>query len=96
MSDVRELSLETPFGKPSDAFILGTLDGRSVAFLARHARGHRFLPHELPFQANLFAMKMLGVGRILSVSAVGSLKQQYAPMHMMIPDQFVDRTQNRK
>ncbi len=94
-TDVREVWLDTPFGKPSDAFMVGTLEGRSVAFLPRHARGHRILPHELPFQANLFAMKLLGVERVLSVSAVGSLKQQYAPLHMVVPDQFVDRTQSR-
>jgi 5'-methylthioadenosine phosphorylase len=95
-TDVREVSLDTPFGKPSDAFMVGTLEGRRVAFLPRHARGHRLLPHELPFQANLFAMKLLGVGRVLSVSAVGSLKAEYAPLHMVVPDQFVDRTQSRK
>src|SRR5262245_10815926 len=76
--------------------MVGTLEGRRVAFLPRHARGHRILPHELPFQANLFAMKLLGVERVLSVSAVGSLKEQYAPLHMVVPDQFVDRTQSRK
>jgi 5'-methylthioadenosine phosphorylase len=95
-TDVREVSLDTPFGKPSDAFMVGTLEGRRVAFLPRHARGHRILPHELPFQANLFAMKLLGVERILSVSAVGSLKEKYAPLHMVVPDQFVDRTLTRK
>ena len=95
-TDVTEVFLDTPFGKPSDAFVVGTLEGRRVAFLARHARGHRFVPHELPFQANVFAMKLLGVERILSVSAVGSLKEKYAPLHMVIPDQLVDRTQNRK
>ena len=96
LQDVREVSLDTPFGRPSDNFVVGTLDGRRVAFLARHARGHRILPHELPFQANIYALKLLGVERILSVSAVGSLKEQYAPLHMLIPDQFVDRTQSRK
>jgi 5'-methylthioadenosine phosphorylase len=96
LADAREVSLDTPFGKPSDAFVVGTLAGRQVAFLARHARGHRILPHELPFQANVFAMKLLGVERILSVSAVGSLKEQYAPLHMLIPDQLVDRTLTRK
>ena len=95
LQDVREVSLDTPFGRPSDAFVVGTLDGRRVAFLARHARGHRILPHELPFQANIYALKLLGVERILSVSAVGSLKEQYAPLHMVVPDQFVDRTWKR-
>jgi len=96
LGDAREVSLDTPFGKPSDAFVVGTLEGRRVAFLARHARGHKILPHELPFQANVFAMKLLGVQRILSVSAVGSLKEKYAPLHMLIPSQFVDRTLARK
>jgi 5'-methylthioadenosine phosphorylase len=76
--------------------VLGTLEGRKVAFLARHARGHRILPHELPYQANLYAMKLLGVERILAVSAVGSLKQEYPPLMMVVPDQLVDRTQQRK
>lgn len=96
LADAREVSLDTPFGKPSDSFVVGSLEGRRVAFLARHARGHKILPHELPFQANLFAMKLLGVQRILSVSAVGSLKEKYAPLHMVIPSQFVDRTLTRK
>jgi 5'-methylthioadenosine phosphorylase len=95
LEDVRELSLETPFGAPSDHIVVGLLEGRRVAFLARHARGHRLLPSEVPFQANVYAMKLLGVERILSVSAVGSLKDQYAPTHMVIPDQFVDRTFKR-
>jgi len=95
-SDVREEFVDTPFGRPSDAFMLGMLEGRKVAFLPRHARGHRILPHELNFQANLYAMKKLGVDRILSVSAVGSLKEKFAPLHMVIPDQFVDRTLTRK
>src|SRR4029079_6150920 len=93
--DVRELNVETPFGPPSDRIVLGLLEGRRVAFLARHARGHRLLPSEVPFQANVYAMKLLGVERILSVSAVGSLKEQYAPSHVVIPDQFVDRTFKR-
>ena len=93
--DVRELNVDTPFGPPSDRIVVGLLEGRRVAFLARHARGHRLLPSEVPFQANVFAMKLLGVERILSVSAVGSLKEQYAPSHVVIPDQFVDRTFKR-
>jgi 5'-methylthioadenosine phosphorylase len=95
-SERREVELDTPFGRPSDALVLGVLEGRRVAFLARHGRGHRWLPHELPFQANVYAMKTLGVERILSVSAVGSLKEQYAPLHIVIPDQFVDRTLTRR
>jgi len=95
-TEVREVAVETPFGRPSDLFAVGTLESRRVAFLPRHARGHRVLPHELNFQANIFALKSLGVERILSVSAVGSLKEAYAPLHMVIPDQFVDRTTQRK
>ena len=95
-AEVREVALETPFGPPSDHFMVGMLEGRRVAFLPRHARGHRILPHELNYQANIFGMKSLGVERILSVSAVGSLKEAYAPLHMVLPDQFVDRTTQRK
>jgi 5'-methylthioadenosine phosphorylase len=96
LAEVREVAVETPFGPPSDRIVLGRLEGRRVAFLPRHGRGHRILPHELPFQANIFAMKALGVEWILSVSAVGSLKEEIAPLHMVIPDQFVDRTLQRK
>ncbi len=94
-ADVHEVVLDTPFGRPSDHLMLGTVEGRKVAFLPRHARGHRILPGELNFRANVFAMKQLGVQWILSVSAVGSLKERYAPLHMVIPDQFVDRTTQR-
>ena len=90
-----EVRLETPFGDPSDPFVVGTLEGRRVAFLARHGRGHRISPSELNFRANMFGMKMLGVERILSLSAVGSLKQEHAPLDFVIPDQFVDRTRGR-
>jgi 5'-methylthioadenosine phosphorylase len=93
---VRELAVDTPFGKPSDSLMVGELAGRAVAFLPRHGRGHRILPHELNFQANVFAMKSLGVEFLLSVSAVGSLKDAYAPLDMLIPDQFIDRTQQRR
>src|SRR6201986_3062393 len=92
LTNVREERVTTPFGDPSDAFILGELEGRNVAFLARHGRGHRILPSELNFRANIFAMKMLGVERILSVSAVGSLKEEHKPTDFVIPDQFIDRT----
>src|SRR5712675_1550534 len=92
LTSVREERVTTPFGDPSDAFILGELEGRNVAFLARHGRGHRILPSELNFRANLFAMKMLGIERILSVSAVGSLKEEHKPTDFVIPDQFIDRT----
>jgi 5'-methylthioadenosine phosphorylase len=92
LTGVREHVVETPFGDPSDAFILGELDGRRVAFLARHGRGHRILPSELNFRANIYALKSLGVERILSVSAVGSLKEEHKPTDFVIPDQFIDRT----
>jgi 5'-methylthioadenosine phosphorylase len=95
LSDVREVKLETPFGEPSDPFVLGTLEGRKVAFLARHGRGHRILPSELNFRANIMGMKMLGVERIISLSAVGSLKQEHRPTDFVIPDQFIDRTYRR-
>jgi 5'-methylthioadenosine phosphorylase len=95
-TDVREVAVETPFGPPSDHFMVGTLEGRRVAFLPRHGRGHRILPGELDFQANVFALKLLGVQWVLSVSAVGSLKERYAPLHMVIPDQLVDRTTQRR
>jgi len=95
LKNVEEVSIDTPFGKPSDAFILGTLEGARVAFLPRHGRGHKILPTDLPFRANIFAMKLLGVERILSASAVGSLQERYAPLDMVIPDQFFDRTRAR-
>ena len=95
LKDVEEVVVETPFGKPSDSFIVGTLEGVRVAFLPRHGRGHRLLPTELPFRANIYAMKLLGVERILSASAVGSLQEQYEPLHMVIPHQFFARTRAR-
>ena len=95
LQDVEEVRVETPFGDPSDAFIVGTLEGVRVAFLPRHGRGHRFTPTELPFRANIYALKLLGVERILSASAVGSLQERYAPLDMVIPDQFFDRTRAR-
>jgi len=87
--------VSTPFGDPSGPFVLGTLRGRRVAFLARHGAGHRLLPSELNFRANIFGMKMLGVEYILSASAVGSLKEEYKPLDIVIPDQFIDRTKGR-
>jgi 5'-methylthioadenosine phosphorylase len=93
--NVREQAVETPFGSPSDAFMIGELEGVTVAFLPRHARGHIFLPTEVPYRANIYAMKLLGVEYILSVSAVGSLQERYAPTDMVIPDQFFDRTRAR-
>src|SRR5438105_11989451 len=95
LTDIQEVTQETPFGSPSDAYVLGTLEGRRVAFLARHGRGHRILPSELNFRANIYGMKQLGVERIISVSAVGSLKQEHKPMDFVIPDQYVDRTRQR-
>jgi 5'-methylthioadenosine phosphorylase len=95
LSEIREITVETPFGKPSDNFILGTLEGVRVAFLARHGRGHKIVPTELPFRANIYAMKLLGVEWIISASAVGSLQERYAPTDIVIPDQFFDRTRGR-
>jgi 5'-methylthioadenosine phosphorylase len=95
-ADAQEVAIDTPFGPPSDRLMVGTLEGRRVAFLARHARGHRILPTEINYQANVFALKRLGVEQVLSVSAVGSLKEQYAPLEMVIPDQFLDRTSQRR
>ncbi len=95
LKNVREQEVETPFGKPSDAFIIGELENVTVAFLPRHGRGHKLTPSELPFRANIYAMKLLGVDYILSVSAVGSLREDYAPTDFCIPDQFFDRTRAR-
>ena len=95
LTDVQEVQVETPFGDPSDALIVGKLDGISVAFLARHGRGHTLMPSELPFRANIYAMKSLGVEYLISASAVGSLKEEIKPVDMVVPDQFIDRTKNR-
>ncbi|MBW4442165.1 MAG: S-methyl-5'-thioadenosine phosphorylase [Plectolyngbya sp. WJT66-NPBG17] len=95
LKDVEELSIDTPFGSPSDALIVGTLDQTRVAFLARHGRNHHLLPSELPFRANIYAMKSLGVEYLISASAVGSLKAEAKPLDMVIPDQFIDRTYHR-
>jgi 5'-methylthioadenosine phosphorylase len=95
LESAREVRMRTPFGEPSDALVTGTLEGHRVAFLARHGRGHRILPSEINFRANIYAMKMLGVERIISVSAVGSLKEDVQPMEFLIPDQFYDRTRLR-
>jgi 5'-methylthioadenosine phosphorylase len=95
LTDTREVRVDTPFGEPSDAYIVGKLEGRSVAFLARHGRGHRISPSELNFRANIFGLKQLGVERILSLSAVGSLKEEHKPTDFVIPDQFIDRTKLR-
>lgn len=93
--EISEVQLNTPFGAPSDSYVLGTLANRKVAFLARHARGHRLLPTELNFRANIYGFKQLGVERIVSVSAVGSLKEEHKPLDFVIPDQFFDRTRHR-
>ena len=95
LTKVKEVRLRTPFGAPSDSYVCGTLEGRRVAFLARHARGHRILPSELNFRANIHGFKQLGVERIVSVSAVGSLKEEHHPLQFVIPDQFFDRTRHR-
>jgi 5'-methylthioadenosine phosphorylase len=92
VADVREVRLATPFGDPSDPFVIGTLEGKRVAFLSRHGRGHRLLPAEINFRANVFGFKMLGVGRIISVNSVGSLKADIRPRDMVLADQFFDRT----
>ncbi len=95
VTDREEVQLTTPFGDPSGPYLVGTLRGRRVAFLARHGAGHRILPSELNFRANIFGMKLLGVEYILSASAVGSLKEEYRPLDIVIPDQFFDRTKGR-
>jgi 5'-methylthioadenosine phosphorylase len=95
LTDTREVKVRTPFGDPSEAIVLGTLEGQRVAFLARHGRGHRILPGEINYRANIYAMKLLGVERIISVSAVGSLLEDLRPGEFLVPDQFVDRTRHR-
>ena len=95
LTATREVRVKTPFGEPSDAIVTGMLEGRRVAFLARHGRGHRFTPSEINYRANICAMKMLGVERIISVSAVGSLRDDLPPLDFLIPDQFYDRTRGR-
>ncbi|MFF8613664.1 S-methyl-5'-thioadenosine phosphorylase [Streptomyces sp. NPDC015350] len=92
LEDVRETRVATPYGEPSSPVVSGTLGGRTVAFVARHGRGHRLLPGEVPYRANIYALKSLGVRRILSVSAVGSLREDHAPGDIVVPDQIVDRT----
>lgn len=95
LTDVEEIQIETPFGDPSDALILGTLDGTRVAFLARHGRNHTYMPSEVPFRANVYAMKAIGVEYLISASAVGSLQEAAKPLDMVVPNQFIDRTKNR-
>ena len=95
LREIEEVRLSTPFGEPSDAYVIGTIEGRRVAFLSRHGRGHRRTPTEVNYRANLYGMKLLGVERIFSASAVGSLREEIAPLHIVLPDQFVDRTRHR-
>mgnify|MGYP002713131255 CR=1 FL=1 len=95
LTDVREVEVETPFGRPSDAFTVGTLHGTEVAFLPRHGKGHRLMPSELPFKANLYAMKKLGMDQVLAISAVGSMLEEIVPGHLVVVDQFIDRTRHR-
>jgi 5'-methylthioadenosine phosphorylase len=95
LTETREIRVKTPFGDPSDAIVLGMLEGKRVAFLARHGRGHRILPGEINYRANIYAMKLLGVERIISVSAVGSLQEDLRPGEFLVPDQFYDRTKHR-
>ncbi len=96
LADVEERTLTTPFGDPSDTIVVGTLAGRRIAFLPRHGRGHRLTPSEVPYRANIWALKSLGVERILSISACGSMKERYAPRHIVIPDQIYDNTKKRQ
>ena len=95
MSNVRDVKLKTPFGDPSDAITVGDLDGVRLAFLPRHGKGHRILPSEVPVQANIYALKSLGVERIIAVNAVGSLKEDFRPLDIVVPDQLIDRTRSR-
>jgi len=95
MSQVQEVDIDTPFGKPSDTIIVGSLNGAQVAFLPRHGKGHRINPTQLPVRANIFALKTLGVESLISVSAVGSLKEEMAPLDLVVPDQLIDRTRQR-
>jgi len=95
LKETGRVKVDTPFGDPSDEFVLGTLEGKKLAFLPRHGRGHRILPSEINFRANIYAMKKLGVERVISVSAVGSMKEHIVPGHIVVPDQFYDLTKNR-
>ncbi|MDP3699684.1 MAG: S-methyl-5'-thioadenosine phosphorylase [Hylemonella sp.] len=96
LQDAQELSLDTPFGKPSDVLVTGRVHGVPVAFVARHGRGHRLLPSEVPYRANVYALKMLGVRYVLSMSAVGSMRETFKPLDIVLPDQFIDLTKRRE
>ncbi len=95
MTDIEELNLDTPFGKPSDSIVFGNLNGVGIAFLPRHGRGHRIIPSEIPARANIYALKTLGVEHIIGINACGSFKEEVKPGHLLIPDQVIDRTQRR-
>ena len=95
LEDRQEVPVDTPWGEPSDAYVLGRIEGREVAFLARHGRGHRIMPSNLNFRANIHGLKQLGVEYVLSFSAVGSLREELEPLHFVVPDQFFDRTRGR-
>ncbi len=95
LTEVEEVAIETPFGDPSDSIVVGTLEGKRVAFLPRHGKGHRINPTHLPVRANIYALKSLGVEWLISVSAVGSLKEEIQPLHLVVPDQLIDRTKSR-
>ncbi|MDY0211496.1 MAG: S-methyl-5'-thioadenosine phosphorylase [Desulfuromonadaceae bacterium] len=96
LQDIEEVRLQTPFGEPSDAYITGTLGEVKLVFLPRHGRAHSYLPSEVPYRANIYGMKMLGVERIISISAVGSMKEEIVPGHIVLPDQFIDRTSGKR
>jgi 5'-methylthioadenosine phosphorylase len=96
LTEVEEVHIATPYGDPSDAIVIGTLTGSRIAFLPRHGRGHRLTPTEVPYQANIWALRRLGVERIISISACGSMKEEYEPRHLVLPDQIFDNTKSRK
>ncbi|HJV67135.1 MAG TPA: S-methyl-5'-thioadenosine phosphorylase [Geomonas sp.] len=96
MTEVSQVMVDTPFGRPSDEYVTGTLDGVRMVFLPRHGKGHRFTPSEVNYRANIYGMKKLGVTRVISVSAVGSLREEIAPGHIVVPDQFIDRTRGHR
>ncbi|HEY5512672.1 MAG TPA: S-methyl-5'-thioadenosine phosphorylase, partial [Geomonas sp.] len=96
MTGIEQVTVDTPFGRPSDEYVTGMLDGVQMVFLPRHGKGHRFAPSEVNYRANIYGMKKLGVSRIISVSAVGSLREEIVPGHIVIPDQFIDRTRGTR
>jgi len=94
-TEIREIPISTPYGEPSDPYVVGNLQGKKVAFLPRHGKGHRYLPHEINYRANIFGFKKLGVKQIISLTAVGSMRESIKPMDMVVVDQFIDRTKGR-